>query len=547
MQLTHSAHKTHSSRFVIRTENDFASKIVRWSWVTFFVCVLYQCVFFFELTNFIAIAAVALGWIITTRVFLKTDMFQGYPLSAYIILGFTSTELYLPLLFTTLEGKPLIYNLELPEQVFLHTTLALFVLVLAHSFYRMLARISYSRSFSILTKTGFFIPPKDLQLWIMGLIGMAASFYVYFMTPEVGWEVTGGSASDKMIQGLMPFSYAPFFIPFSQLYGNHKPHSKQLIPMLILFTVILFAIGIGRNSTGALMFGFTAIGFAYILALLLGVFKDKLFSFKNFAIGGLAVWALVGPLADLRTAMVLVRGERLEIPAMELLSLTLEAYSDKEAIRERREYDSDQAVDTDWDERYLDNVFTARFANIKFNDASLACAAVVSEYDPDMLEYSIDYIFGALPEPFLKALSLDVDKERVYSLTIGDYLYVTAGGYGFVEGFRTGHFAGTGMATFGWWYLLILGVFMIPIFLLFDKFYRKKDESTGQTNLQFSFCGILALTSIFHFLSPLESVIMLPIFLIRGWIQMALLYFVMFHFTRMLTGSKRIKIKFGSK
>jgi hypothetical protein len=226
---------------------------------------------------------------------------------------------------------------------------------------------------------------------------------------------------------------------------------------------------------------------------------------------------------------------------MEMLELTLEAYQDKDAIRERRLFD--ETRDDEWDERYLSNVITARFGNIKFNDINLVQSLKVREHDPDMLNFSRDFILGGLPAPFLKALNLDVDKEAVYSLSIGDYLYLAAGGYGVTSGFRSGHFAGSGMATFGWYYLIFLGVGIVFVFYLFDKFYMLKylpgsspDQPKRKVFL-FSFCGLLALNSIFLYFGALQSVIQIVTFLYRGWLQLAFLYFFVFHFTRIFSGS----------
>ena len=135
----------------------------------------------------------------------------------------------------------------------------------------------------------------------------------------------------------------------------------------------------------------------------------------------------------------------------------------------------------------------------------------------------------------MRALNIEADKEFIYSLSFGDYIYLLAGGSGFPNGYRTGHFAGTGMAAFGWWYLLILGVLIIPIFLLFDKFYKRdRGKKNEPFALQFSLCGLLAITSVWQFL-PTESVTMLAIFLLRGWLQLVVLYFGLFQLTRLLT------------
>lgn len=531
---------TDSAGLLRNRDGEFIAKVVRMSWILLFVTSLFQVLFFWSIDNILAIGAVYLGWVINTKIFLRHSMIEKYPFSTFLIIAFISTQLYFPLLFTSIEYKPLIYNLELPEEVFLHTILAVIVVSLAHSFYRLLSRMSNRESFSLMTKLGFFDPPQDIQLWLMGIAGLGASVYVYFVSPDIGYGVTTGSSFDKLIQGLMPFSYAPFFIPFRKLYGNNKKPSRRLIPMLVLFMVALFIVSIGRNSRGAFMFGFTSVAFAYALGLLLGVYKTRLFTLKNTVVAVFFAWLLVGPMADLGTAMLLVRGEREDISAVELVEQTFEAYGDKEAIRARQLDITNEAVDTEWDERYLDNIFTARFANIKFNDMSLLQAAKLRHYDPDMLSFSIDFVLCALPEPFMKALNIDADKELIYSISIGDYLFLVAGGYGYDTGFRSGHFAGTGLAAFGWWYLFLLGIGMIAVFFLFDKFSKRirpdiSSGPSGNQKIQFSLCGMLALTSIFQFL-PNESVAVIGAFLLRGWIQMALLYFLMFHLTRIASG-----------
>jgi len=535
-----------TTKFARKGETDFLRSAIRLGWALLILCGTIQALFFASIINLLCVAAVILGWVVLIKVFLRTSMLSTYPLSTFLIIAFVTTQLYLPLLFTTLEGKSLINNLELPEQVFFHTIAQLGILVLFHAFYRLLSRMSDRRSFSVLAKTGFFTPPTHLQLWAMGVIGIASTFYIYFTGTDTGWEITG-SPTEKAIQALMPFAYAPFFIPFGELYGNYQKKSKRIVLYLLLFAVALFATSMGRNSRGAFMFGFTSVGFGYMLGLLLGVYKTRFFTVRNVFFTAILFWLLVGPVADIGTAMVIVRDdrERLELTGGELLDRTLETYWDKDAIIARRLEDNNFAPEPDWDERYLDNIFIARFANIKYNDMSLVQYNKLRQYDPDMLNYSIDYLLSQFPDPILKALDLDVDKETVLDLSFGDYIYLAAGGNGVAHGYRTGHFAGTGMATFGWWYLFILGVAMLPVFWLFDKFFMKKNsknisDQPDRIKYQFSFCGMLALTSIFQFLPP-ESVVNIGVFLFRGYLQLVILYFVVFHATRLVTAPKKLR------
>lgn len=516
----------------------FLRQVIKASWIIIFLAIAYQLIFYSDITNIIGMIAVVFAWIVATRMWFKPKIMQTYLLSSFMLLGFASTQFYFPLLFTTVEGKALINNLELPEQVFLHATLCLLVLVVAHTFYRFLMRATPDRSVSVLGKMGFFDPPTHAQVWIIGFFGMAATFYVFFANPDVGREATGDPAG-KMLQALGPFMYAPFFIPLSKLYGNKaKPHRGYLL-MIAGYALLLFGISMAQNQRGTFMMGLVTPAFAYALGLLLGVFKTRILTVRNVVVAGLLVWVLTGPFTDLGTAMLLVRDYRKDINPTELITLTIEALDDEEAMEARRKEDTTEPMDFDWDERYLDNLFTARFANIKFNDLSLNTYSKVGMYDPDMQQFSIDQLLASLPSPVLQMFKLDVDKETLHALSYGDYLYVLSGGYGVPTGWRVGHMAGTGMATFGWWYLAVLGFLIIPVFYLVDKFFRPRNDDIAQESsepedkFKFSFCGLLALTTIFQFLLR-ESVVDFVSYLMRGWIQIVLLYLVMFHVSRLI-------------
>lgn len=535
----------------METGRAFTKTVKRASWVAIVLATLFQLIFFPELLNVLVICCIGFGWFLYTYTFLRQEILANYSLSAFLIFGFASTQFLFPLLFSSIENKPVTYNLENPGLVFLHSLLSLVVLLIAHAFYRSVVQSTPRRSFSIMETAGFYTPPTDMQLWLMGLIGLASTYYAFFMSPEVGRSITGDPI-DKLIQGLMPFSYAPYFILCGRLYGRKTENVSQSMVPLAIFTLALFALSIGRSSTGAFMFGFTAVAFSYLLGSFVGVFAPKFFTLRNFIIAGFGIWLLVGPLADLRTAMVIVRDEKTDISAEQLIDRTFETFQDKDALRERRLADTGEAlIDFDWDERYLDNVFTARFANVKFNDLSLERASWIGEYNPDMQEYAFSYLVGALPDPVIKLFNFDVDKDFAYGMSTGDFLYITAGGYGVISGYRIGHFSGTGMATFGWWYLAILGVCMVPIFYLFDKFKQgnRRSHSTSpastQKQLKVSLCGLLALSSIFQFL-PNESVTQLVTYMIRGWIQLAVLYLLIFHITRLAGGIGFRRLRWGT-
>ena len=516
-----------------KESDTFLPKLIFWSWIVLGISISFQCLNFYSPENVFAMCCIVLSWFVLANLFLKKEKLEQYPLSSFLIIGFTATQFYFPLLFTSLEYKPVVFNLELPYDVFLHSIAAFFVLVFAHFIYSYIPVNKNRGANSLLYKAGFFDAPAEISLWIMGAIGLMANIYVLVANTNVSVEVSG-NAVDKFIQSLFPFSYAPYFIPFYGLYGSNKKAAKKLIPLLAAFTLALFIISMARNSRGAFMIGFTSVGFSYLLGLFLGIFKPPKIAYKLVILSCIGFWIITGPLADLGTAMVIVRGERNDISKSELIDLTISAFSDKDAINLRRLEDIE--FESDWDERYLNNVFTSRFSNLKFNDASLVQAAKIGDQHPLMYNYSIDYIWGALPGPIVTLVKPDLDKESIYSMSFGDMIYsLTGAGAKVSGGFRLGHFAGTGMASFGWWYLAILGAGMIPVYFLFDKLSIKRQINymggkLKSERVNFSICGLLCLTSIFQFL-PTESVVGPATFLVRGYIQLLILYWFIFQLT----------------
>ncbi|MFD0791980.1 hypothetical protein ACFQZX_00045 [Mucilaginibacter litoreus] len=529
--------------------SSFIKDLAKWSWIVLLVASVLQVFIFTTLPNTVAVVCVIMAWYVVKSVYLRIEMIKDYPLSTFLILGFTLTQFYFPLIFTLSEWKPVVFNLKLPYEVFFHSSVTFIILVLAHSLYRLLPYNLHKRQDSLLAKAGLYDAPTSIQLWAMGLIGIGATFYVYLYSPNIGWEVTG-SPSDKAIQSLMPFSYAPFFIPFVSMYGSKEPLPKRLLLYLAGFTLLLFLVSIGRNSRGGFMIGFTSVGFSYFLGLLLGVYKAKFFTVKNAVIALGAYLLFTGPIADIGTAMVLVRAKRMDIPYNELIGLTFEAYKDKYSIEKYRM--SDITEKRDWDENYLNNIFLARFSNIKFNDASLIEAKRMGKVDPLMQKFNVDYVLSVLPQPVLDLLKIDIDKKMLRGNSIGDYLYYRAGASETaLGGYRTGSMAGIGMAAFGWWYLAILGVGIIPVFYLFDLLFIKKlILGNGQVNtkLCFSLCGMLSLDAIFRFL-PAESATATITFLMRDFIQFVALYLVVYHLTRLfnLIKHKPASISYGNR
>ncbi|WP_257668495.1 hypothetical protein [Parapedobacter tibetensis] len=519
----------------------FLGLFIKWSWYGIILSAVLQCVFFGSAKNIFAVICVLVAWHITTSFVLTRSLLSRFTLSTFLIIGFSITQFYLPILFTLLEGKPLVYNLEVPYDVFTHSLSSFIVLILCHQGYVYVQKRKPNSKLKIqrmLARLHLYKQPSDRQIWVIGFIGLASMFFIHFIVKGSGndGESGGGNA---VIQGLVPFAYAPYFIPLSRMFGNKHADRKRIIYELLIYTVLLFIISIGRNSRGAFMMGFTSIGIGYFLGLLMGKFNYKIFTPRNFLLGLLVFYIITGPLSDLGTAMVVVRGQRGSVSSQQLIELTLEAYQDKDALRDYKNKASQSAISTDWDEHYFDNIFLARFCNLKFNDLCLRHAEQLEGVSPLMRQYSIQRFLIVFPQPILDFIGLEIDKSKILPYSSADYLLALSNQSYLRGGLRVGQFSGVGMASFGWWYLLILGLAMIPVYYLLDLFVRTV-TITSPTRLRtyISLAGLLSITSIFMFLSLSSistNVMNIFAYIIRGWIQMVLLYWMISACARLLT------------
>jgi hypothetical protein len=467
-----------------------------------------------------------------------------FTFSSIVILGYSLTQFVIPIIFTLLEGKSIVYNLKYPYSVFIHSTLALTVLLAAHNIYMLCRKTKgitstiYTKLHRSLVRYHFFKSPTDKQLWIIGGIGVVSMVVTLIATNGYDTKNNNDTVLYKFLEGLNFYAYAPLFLFTKKLYNPTVSHyKKKTIWKVIIYTILIFCIGVAANTRSLFMIGITSVGIAYFIGLLINIFNYKIFKVKKILIGLIGFWLVTGPIADLGTAMVVVREQRSDISPIQLLSKTLEVYQNKNELKFYR-YMASKEV-SDWDESYFDNIFLARFSNIKFTDASLEQAFILNGADKGMLQYSIDRIWAILPNPILNIFGIHLDKKTTTSYSFGDYLYDRAGGEDALGGFRTGHFAGTGMATFGWFYLLFLGIGIIPLYLLFDLFVMyKSDRFKKNVQNYYSLAGLLSVTVFFTFFgnsTASESIINIFTYLIRGWLQLCFLYWLVFLVARKLS------------
>lgn len=500
-----------------------------WSFI-----VLAQCAIWPSWDGFWGALAVLSGGSFGLFFCLRRQILLCYPISTSIILGFTLYYFILPPLVTIVEIKPLTTNLESPNLVFLHSLICLTSLILAHNVYRSSRILNTAKSITqekIYKPLGFFRTPSNAQLILIGIIGLTAMAAKVFF----GGTAQGGGTEVffKILHGIYPLSYAPYCILIKSLVGGKSETSKKWLLILTLYTLALAIIAVGSNSRANLFMGIMSIFLAYTYGVLTGLLP--LISLKKIVLSILAIFSLSTPATDLAISMIVVRQQRVETSAFDLISETLKAYQDKEGLRVTKSLLLEDVAG--WDETYVENVFFARISNLKFPDNSIALAANLTATQVEQLRsIELQRVISILPTPLISLFGLSVDKAFVNSGSGGDFLYATAtGNRSGIGAFRTGSIFASGYSLFGWLYPCILFIICTITFPLIDSSTKiVKLRSNNPYSLEatpiFNTVTIATFFSwVFYLTSAatgIEAMSDLGDYALRGWLQTLLIYTV---------------------
>ena len=364
----------------------------------------------------------------------------------------------------------------------------------------------------------------------MGFIGLMAILVkkVFFKLND---EDNSSSEIVNLIAGFAPFAFLPFLIPFKKVFSfKYESYSKLI---LILYFILLILIGVLVNSRGLFMQGLLIVGLVYFLGLLTKKFDYRIFKIKTILTISIVGLIVTGPISDLGTSMVVVRSMRSDISATQLMNETINVYQNKEELLKYKKLS--KVIVTDWDETYFDNIFIARFSNLKFADASLEQAFKLKNLPNESIQNTVvDKIWAILPQPILNFLDIQIDKTKINEGSLGDYLYSKNSDSG-MGGFRTGNFVGLGLASFGWWYLMVLFIGSFLLYNFVDAFvvYRNKLGMYMPSVL-----GLMSLDFFFTFFgisSASESVTTIFHYIIRGWIQLVILYIIVYYISKKIS------------
>ncbi len=514
--------------------------LIAWS-----ALVMFQMLSWLSSSTLLAALLILAGGILGVSTLARPELMRAYPISSSMLLGYTASYFLMPPIVTLAEWKPVTNNLDHPVLVFVHAFLCLLFLLGAHLFYRRSALTKRLRVFVVCRihrPLGFFRVPGNTQFLLLGALGLAAMAYQIFVVGSAREEALG--ADNKLMQAMYPLVYLPYCILVRPLLGDRTARTSLRWKLVLLgYTAMLLYVSMGNNSRASFLIGIASISLAYGYAMAIRLVPPRILRPRNVVLVALALVTLLGPVADLATSMVIVRTQRSDLPAEELIDATLATMHDTHAIAQQRR--SDNTISFDWDEYYVDNLFMSRLSNPKFADESLELAMrqdASARHRLRVLEWQ--HLLSVIPRPVIEAFGLPVDKNLVSTSSGGDLmLFITTGDYDVLRGFRTGSIFGSGYALFGWFYPLVLALTAIVIFVLADAQTTRRAMPTpqGRPPQWIPLFNPLAIVTYFSWVfyltsaaTGVESFSGLSHFILRGWVEVLLVYVTTYWATHFL-------------
>ncbi len=534
---------------------------LRWFWTCVWLAVLlasiFQLVSFPDRDNLICVGAVITGCALLTFGFRQQMTFVFFPFSSLAVLGYGLCRLVFPLIFISLDKKPVTYSLFVPLQTYPAILLMTAVFLTAHGVYRsssIMFRIRNWVARKPLTTLGIYATPSEAQLWSIGGIGLVALMYMAFFsgafqTDDASVELHS-SPLTKFIDGFKVFCYLPFLAVFPALYGGTigRGQSMRWIRAGIFFGLILVT-SLAANNRSAFMAIILELGMVYLLGILLGCIPLRISPTQLVMILFGAI-LIHGPLKDLSNAMVIVRGSKTSQSATELVELTIQTFFDKKALAAIG--DVDENYETISSINYFDSPFLNRFCNVKMTDTSLYLVGQIGEAGQKVMRQTWkDHFLITYPAPLIKLLHIPINKEAVDKASYGDILVVlVTGNMQQLGSWATSDFIGVDYAVFGLWFLLVEFLFALAIFILVDSLAMPPDRVvvapqppggsgppgpvTAFGLPKLSILGLLYVALYFGILKDQESSQLWGSYMVRYWEQSIILYAIIFRITSVL-------------
>lgn len=487
-----------------------------------YILCLIEIILFPDFKNIYGCIVFVLNFIITNRFVLTYRNIRTNYISVFIIFSYTFCFSFMPLVATLINNVPLTYQFVVPFQLFNHHFLFQCSLIVSFLIAKKIGNHKNVFRNILLYYTSYFRPVSPFNTIILGFIGLLS--LVFFTLIDVG-------ILSKISNGIDFLVSAPLVL-LSVVYKDKKYNNYVLI-----FIVFTFIIGIASNSRTTMLF--------LILILFLICFTKKTIDNERFNISAkktsiifFITLIVIGPLADIASAMVLIRHQRTEISVKELFENTISLVQDKETLHKMQKAYEDNKIlylnknSDGWSEEYTGNIFLDRFCNLRVCDATLYYANKVGYNNPYMRKKISDNIISILPTPILNLLGIDPSIKESLKYSSGDLLYSLATkNNNSLGGFKVSGYTGLGLSTFGFMFYPIAIIIFIITFGLLDGLILPLKNTTIVP-----LCTMTLLYTFFYLLNNGDGLSGVLNFILRGVIQSIVIYLLLSNLLNIIYG-----------
>jgi hypothetical protein len=474
-------------------------------------------------TDNIAVNCIVLTSVLTTLLYFRwSKALDTHPLSSFAVFGFCVTSQLGALLAQSFSWVSISDNLRQPLITFFLLAMYQGIALFCHALYRMLISTSVNNSNksglsrSMLGTLGIYATPTVINIWIMGGIGVF-SLLLSYVSP--------------VANGLSFLAWTPFLIPlYVQQLGPSYCNAKRNYLFLVAYSALVGLMAMAFNARGMMLTGLATV---MLLFLLVGMRSHKAVTtpmLLKFGMIGLLGVALSWPASNMVTAMVIARKDKFKVPLTEMVTKTIDNFLDPEKLAEYNKQIVVKELRSSYDETYIANPMVARFVITKFHDNAIYFSGKISDKGADEVwRISQDYFWATLPQPWLDALKIDVDKDKMY-FSMGDVLVNLAVGQP-LGGQKTGSIFGQGWVMLGNTFPIVYFFMCLVLFAAIDIFAIR--TATGVATL--SVIGMIHVWPNFLFGITADSLHQLLNSAVRGVVQSVILYAIVFAIAKLLS------------
>lgn len=516
--------------------------IAAWRSITILVVTLstlIQLLLFFDLENLGMSFLLTLGNLLGFGYSLRQSALKRYPISTLMILGYTTSYFSLPPIGQLMGFNPITHNLDHSLIDVFYADIGLLAIIGGHIIYSqsmVLGTIRNTMRTQFYQRIGFFREPQFAQLWIFGLVGALGLLLSRPNTLE------DRSVAEALMVGFRPFVYLPYLMLLLPAWTERRSVPRIHTIFLWPYTALLLILSFIANSRAYLLLGFASLGIMYFYMVLVGRVAVPRVRLRSLVLTLVAIALVTGPITKLSKSMVLVRSERTDLSPAQLASATWNTFLQEDTAARYDALWSLYTENPDIREDYFENLFLNRLSNLRFTDLAVTNSQRLRPGAAERFAETEAYKVAAiLPAPLLRLILPDVDKHWYVSGSSGDFLlYEATGSANAIGGYRTGSLLVNLNLTFGMMWPLVLALLAAAVFAVTDALC--KPERRGATGNQCNRFNPLVVGSLFTYTFMLtsaatgtEDLMGLVQPLLRDWIQIAILYTVAFHVSRLLT------------